>query len=110
MRSCESLIPSYKKPSSEGRASRCSDLLTETSPRRAPMFPGQALAQPTRTVAKRSLRSTRGRGSMMRQTATIFRGSLKSVQFTYDGCAGPRTSYVLSEFFHLVGTQVQSTI
>jgi hypothetical protein len=44
------------------------------------------------------------------QTATIFRGSLKSVQFTYDGCAGPRTNYVFSDSVSLAGTQVQSEV
>ena len=32
------------------------------------------------------------------QTATIFRGVLKNVQFTYDACGGPRTNYVFSDF------------
>jgi hypothetical protein len=36
-------------------------------------------------------------GQMLGQTAAIFRGSLKSVQFTYEGCAGPRTNYVFSD-------------
>jgi len=49
-------------------------------------------------------------GQMLAQTATIFRGSLKSVQFTYDGCAGPRTNYVFSDSSSLVGAQVQSTV
>src|SRR5437764_11233212 len=34
---------------------------------------------------------------MLAQTATIFRGSLKSVQFTYNDCSGPRTNYVFSD-------------
>lgn len=44
------------------------------------------------------------------QTATIFRGSLKSVQFTYDICAGPRTNYVFSNSSSLAGAQVQSDV
>jgi hypothetical protein len=47
---------------------------------------------------------------MLAQTATMFRGSLKSVQFTYDGCAEPRTNYVFSDSSSLVGAQVQSTV
>lgn len=47
---------------------------------------------------------------MLRQTATIFRGSLKSVQFTYEDCAGPRTDYVFSDSSTLVGAQVQPTV
>lgn len=47
---------------------------------------------------------------MLAQTATIFRGSLKSVHFTYDGCAGPRTNYVFSDSSPLIGTQVQPTV
>jgi hypothetical protein len=47
---------------------------------------------------------------MLAQTATIFRGLLKSVQFTYDGCAGPRTDYVFSDSSSLAGTQVPSTV
>src|SRR4051812_13359796 len=40
---------------------------------------------------------------MLGQTSTIFRGSLKDVQFTYDGCAGPRTEYVFSNSSPLLG-------
>lgn len=47
---------------------------------------------------------------MLAQTATVFRGSLKSIQFTYDGCSGPRTNYVFSDSSSLLGTQVQSTV
>lgn len=47
---------------------------------------------------------------MLAQTATIFRGSLKGVQFTYDDCAGPRTDYVFSDSSSLAGTPVQSTV
>jgi hypothetical protein len=49
-------------------------------------------------------------GQMLAQTAAIFRGSLKSVQFTYDSCAGPRTNYVFSDSSTLMGAQVQSTV
>jgi hypothetical protein len=49
-------------------------------------------------------------GQMLGQTAAIFRGSLKSVQFTYEGCAGPRTNYVFSDSSSLVGERVQSTV
>src|SRR5215204_1079328 len=47
---------------------------------------------------------------MLAQTSTIFRGSLKSVQFTYDGCTGPRTNYVFSDSDSLMGDQVLSTV
>lgn len=47
---------------------------------------------------------------MLAQTATIFRGSLKSVQFTYDDCAGPRTNYVFSDSDSLLGDKVQATV
>jgi hypothetical protein len=47
---------------------------------------------------------------MLAQTATVFRGSLKSVQFTYDGCSGPRTNYVFSDSSSLLGTVVESTV
>lgn len=47
---------------------------------------------------------------MLAQTATIFRGVLKDVQFTYDDCAGARTNYVFSDSTSLVGTQVQAQV
>jgi hypothetical protein len=47
---------------------------------------------------------------MLAQTATVFRGSLKSVQFTYDSCSGPRTNYVFSDSSSLLGTTVDSTV
>jgi hypothetical protein len=47
---------------------------------------------------------------MLAQTAAVFRGSLKTVQFTYDGCAGPRTNYVFSDSSSLLGTAVDSTV
>ncbi|HEV8580093.1 MAG TPA: hypothetical protein VGX68_13560 [Thermoanaerobaculia bacterium] len=47
---------------------------------------------------------------MLAQTATIFRGLLKEVRFTYDECAGPRTHYVFSDAATLAGTQVQSQV
>jgi hypothetical protein len=47
---------------------------------------------------------------MLAQTATVFRGSLKSVQFTFDGCSGPRTNYVFSDSSSLLGTKVDSTV
>jgi hypothetical protein len=47
---------------------------------------------------------------MLAQTATIFRGSLKSVQFTYDDCGGPRTDYVFSDSSSLIGTPVSATV
>jgi hypothetical protein len=49
-------------------------------------------------------------GQMLAQTATVFRGSLKRVHFTYDDCAGPRTNYVFSDSSSLIGAQVQSTV
>jgi hypothetical protein len=47
---------------------------------------------------------------MMKQTATVFRGSLRSVQFTYEDCAGPRTNYVFSDSSTLLGAKVQPTV
>jgi hypothetical protein len=47
---------------------------------------------------------------MLAQTATIFRGSMKSLLFTYDDCSGPRTDYVFSDSSSLAGTPVQSTV
>jgi hypothetical protein len=47
---------------------------------------------------------------MLRQTATIFRGVLKDVQFTYDDCAGPRTNYVFADSTTLLGAKVQSEV
>lgn len=47
---------------------------------------------------------------MLAQTATIFRGVLKEVHFTYDDCAGPRTNYVFSDSTTLIGTQVQPQV
>ena len=47
---------------------------------------------------------------MLAQTATIFRGVLKDVRFTYDDCAGPRTTYVFSDSTTLMGTQVQPQV
>jgi hypothetical protein len=47
---------------------------------------------------------------MLAQTATVFRGSLKSVQFTYNDCSGPRTNYVFSDSDSLLGTEVSSTV
>jgi hypothetical protein len=47
---------------------------------------------------------------MLAQTATIFRGVLREVYFTYDDCAGPRTNYVFSGSATLVGTQVQPQV
>jgi hypothetical protein len=47
---------------------------------------------------------------MLAQTATIFQGVLKDVQFTYDDCAGPRTNYVFSDSTTLAGVQVQPQV
>jgi hypothetical protein len=47
---------------------------------------------------------------MLAQTATVFRGSLKSVQFTFDSCSGPRTNYVFSDSSTLLGATVESTV
>src|SRR5262249_36726639 len=47
---------------------------------------------------------------MLRQTAAVIRGSLKSVRFTYDGCTGPRTQYVFSDASSLVGSRVDSEV
>jgi hypothetical protein len=44
---------------------------------------------------------------ILAQTSTIFRGSLKDVQFTYDGCSGPRTDYVFSNSSPLLGEKVE---
>lgn len=47
---------------------------------------------------------------MLGQTATIFRGTLKDVRFTYDDCSGPRTNYVFSDAAPLAGAQVQAQV
>lgn len=47
---------------------------------------------------------------MLAQTATIFRGVLKEVHFTYDDCAGPRTNYVFSDSTTMTGAQVQPQV
>ena len=47
---------------------------------------------------------------MLAQTSTIFRGSLKDVQFTYDGCSGPRTNYVFSNSSPLFGEKVEAQV
>jgi hypothetical protein len=47
---------------------------------------------------------------MLAQTATIFRGTLNDVKFTYDDCAGPRINYVFSDAIALAGTEVQSRV
>lgn len=43
---------------------------------------------------------------MLAQTATIFRGKLKEIHFTYDLCGGPRTQYVFGDSSSLVGVAV----
>jgi hypothetical protein len=47
---------------------------------------------------------------MLRQTAVVFRATLRSVQFTYNDCSGPRTNYVFSDSRSLVGAQVDAQI
>lgn len=47
---------------------------------------------------------------ILAQTATIFRGVLKEVKFTYDDCAGPRTNYVFSNSSTLAGTQIDPNV
>jgi hypothetical protein len=49
-------------------------------------------------------------GGILAQTATVFRGKLKDVQFTYDDCGGPRTSYVFSDASPLLGEVVSSDV
>ena len=44
-----------------------------------------------------------GGASMLAQTASVFRGVLKDVRFTYDDCGGPRTNYVFSDSSSLAG-------
>src|SRR5829696_3182551 len=73
---------------------------------------GPALQEPIvpagyQKIAPAAADDSRG---MLAQTATIFRGSLKNVQFTYDGCSGPRTNYVFSDSSSLLGTAVESTV
>jgi hypothetical protein len=47
---------------------------------------------------------------MLGQTATIFRGVLKDVKFTYENCAGPRTNYVFSDSSSIAGEKVASEV
>ncbi len=47
---------------------------------------------------------------MLAQTATIFRGKLKEIHFTYDLCGGPRTQYVFGDSSSLVGVVIGPNI
>ena len=40
---------------------------------------------------------------MLRQTAVVFRGVVKDIQFTFDNCGGPRTKYVFGDSSALLG-------
>jgi hypothetical protein len=47
---------------------------------------------------------------ILRQTASIVRGRISAVEFSFDDCAGPRTNYVFSDAKALLGTEVPSRI
>src|SRR5262249_55854946 len=47
---------------------------------------------------------------MLAQTATIFRGKLKEIHFTYDLCGGPRTQYVFGDSSSLAGVAVDPNV
>jgi hypothetical protein len=48
--------------------------------------------------------------AILSQTAAIIEGDVSDVNFTYDGCAGPRTNYVITGARTLVGTEVPSQV
>lgn len=47
---------------------------------------------------------------MLAQTAAVFVGKLRDIQFTYDDCGGPRTKYVFSGSSSLLGTAVDPNV
>ena len=47
---------------------------------------------------------------MLAQTATIFRGKLKEIHFTYDPCGGPRTQYVFGDASPLAGATIGPSV
>ena len=72
-----------------------------------PLRPEPVVPTGYRKIAPGAVNSSE---QVLAQTATIFRGVLKDVQFTYDDCAGARTNYVFSNSTSLIGTQVQPQV
>jgi hypothetical protein len=72
----------------------------------------EPLAEPVVPVGYQKIAPSPANNSrqMLAQTSAIFRGSLKDVQFTYDGCAGPRTNYVFSNASPLLGEKVDAQV
>jgi hypothetical protein len=72
-----------------------------------PPLPEPSLPVGYQKIAPAAVETSR---QMLAQTATIFRGVLKEIHFTYDDCAGPRTNYVFHDATTLVGAQVQPQV
>jgi hypothetical protein len=72
-----------------------------------PPLPEPAVPAGYRKIAPGPAETSR---QMLAQTASVFRGVLKEIRFSYDDCAGPRTNYVFNDASTLLGTEVPQQV
>jgi hypothetical protein len=90
-----------------GLVAACQSLLSSPPPINEPALAEPALPQGYKKTPPASAESTR---EILMQTATVFRGRISSVKFTFDDCSGPRTNYVFSDAKSLIGTEIPAQV